>query len=323
DVNGLKLVNDAFGHDLGDRLLVQIARLLDNCCRQEDVVARWGGDEFVILLPRTGRQAARRIINRINRACKKAGDDPIQPSISLGFITKEEESSDIWDKLKTAEKWMYKHKLLESESARSSIISSLEETLWEKDYETKEHAQRIKNMALKMGQALGLPENKLDELILLAGLHDIGKIAISDSILLKPDSFTEKEWEAMKKHPEIGYRIAQASSELVPVAEGILHHHEWWDGSGYPYGLSGEDIPLTSRIICIVDAFDVMVHERPYKQPIGVEEALVELKRCAGQQFDPELVRVFEKEVYPHLYQLENIDLDRENTNLQIEEERR
>lgn len=293
DVNGLKLINDAFGHQKGDELLKKIADLLKSCCRQEDIISRWGGDEFVVILPQTPEKDARKVIERINNACKQSQTNILETSIALGYAIKKSKEQEIEEILKKAEKMVYQHKLVESESVRSSIISSLVKTLQEKNLETEEHAVRIQNMAVSMGEKLNLPANKTDELNLLACLHDIGKIAISDSILLKPSSLNKEEWETMKKHPEIGYRIAQSSSELAPISEGILHHHEWWNGSGYPRGLSGEEIPLISRIIAIVDAFDVMTHKRPYKEPFSKKEAVEELKRYAGSQFDPHLVEMF------------------------------
>ena len=199
--------------------------------------------------------------------------------------------------IREAEDRMYRNKLLESKSARHALISSLEQSLWEIDFETKEHASRMQNMALRMGQAFKLPSNQLDELALLATLHDIGKIAIAKSILMKREKLTPEEWEVIKKHPEIGYRIANSSQDLLPIAEAILTHHEWWNGKGYPQGLRGEEIPLISRIISIIDAYDVMIHGRPYKMAQSQEEASNELRRCSGTQFDPHLVKVFIKTV--------------------------
>ncbi|MFW6238063.1 MAG: diguanylate cyclase domain-containing protein [Bacillota bacterium] len=297
DVNGLKLINDAFGRKEGDKVLKRLASLLQNSCRRDDIIARWGGDEFVILLPETGEEHSQKVVRRIKQSCSRLREDLFQADIALGYATRDSEKEAIQNVLKRAENWMYKRKLVESKSTRSSIISSLEEALWEKNYETREHARRLKKMVVEMGEVLNLPDNKRDELILLSGLHDIGKIAISDSILMKPGSLSEDDWAKMKKHPEIGYRIAESSPELAPIAMGILHHHEWWDGSGYPRGLEGEDIPLISRIISIVDAYDVMLHERPYKEPMGEEEAVEELFRFAGKQFDPELVDIFVDEV--------------------------
>ena len=188
---------------------------------------------------------------------------------------------------------MYTHKLVEHQSVHSAIISSLEKALEERDYETEAHVKRIKKLALKLGKELNLSEETLDEVVLLAALHDIGKIFIADSIILKPTSLTKEEWQAIKRHPEVGYRIAASSAELASIAKGILYHHEWWDGKGYPKGLAGESIPLISRIISIVDAYDAMTNDRPYRKALSTEKAIEELKRCAGTQFDPTLVNKF------------------------------
>jgi len=293
DVNGLKLINDGFGHEQGDTVLKKAARILRRACGNNDIIARWGGDEFAIVLPATDEKTALKITEKIKKACavKQTGLIPI--SLALGSATKTKPDQDSSDLFKEAESKMYTHKLLESKSIHSSIIASLENTLRERDIETEEHARRLQRMARAFGRALGLPASALDRLALLASLHDIGKIAIPHGILKKPASLSAREWETMKQHPEIGYRIAMASPNLAPIAEAILSHHEWWNGMGYPRGLKGKEIPLTSRIVAIIDAFDVMTHDRPYRRAISCQEALIELQRCAGSQFDPELVRAF------------------------------
>ncbi len=293
DVNGLKLINDAFGPKEGDKLLKKVAFILKKCCRKEDIIARWGGDEFSILLPKTTDKDSEEILNRIRNTCKKTKINNVPVSISLGTSTKKSNGIDVKNIIKEAEDWMYRRKLLEKSSISSSIISSLERTLQEKSYETEEHGARMKEMALKLGLSLNLKENKLNELSLLATLHDIGKIAIPDEILMKKGRLNEEEWEVIKRHPEIGSNIASSSPQLKTIAEAILSHHEWWNGKGYPHGLKKENIPLNSRIISIVDAYDVMTHERPYKKAISKKEAIKELIRCAGTQFDPNLVEIF------------------------------
>lgn len=293
DVNGLKLVNDTFGHPAGDKLLQNIAHILRDCCRSTDIVARWGGDEFAILLPQTSSRTAYCICERIRTACNEGSHDPIQASIALGVASKENPDEDINKIITEAEDIMYRNKLLESKSIRNAIISSLEASLHEKTMETREHAQRMQNMCVQFGKALDLPANEMDRLELLARLHDIGKIGVADEILNKAGALSAEEWTEIKKHPQIGYRIVYSSHELVAIAEEILCHHERWDGNGYPEGLTGQDIPLLARILSIVDAYDVMTHARSYKEAIGHEDALAEITRCSSTQFDPVLVRIF------------------------------
>ena len=297
DLNGLKLINDAFGHLKGDLILCKISKILENCMRKGDIIARWGGDEFSILLPNTDIIDTSKVVERIKRECKKTNKQKIPVSISLGMAIKERPDQDIQDILKESEDNMYKQKLLESNSFSNSIIMSLKRTLWEKSKETEEHANRLKELSIGIGKAIDLPNNKIDELSLLADLHDIGKISISDEILVKKNKLTKSEWEVIKRHPEIGYNIAQSSVQLAHIAPAILSHHEHWDGSGYPQGLHGEEIPITSRIIAIVDAYDVMRYGRVYEASMSEGEYILELDRNSGTQFDPIITRIFIDEI--------------------------
>jgi diguanylate cyclase (GGDEF)-like protein/PAS domain S-box-containing protein len=293
DLNSLKLTNDTFGHNMGDMILEEAAKLLKNICRSDDILARWGGDEFVIILPKTSVTSSEKIVQRIKNECTKLIIQKIPLSLSIGTATKSEEKQDINKVIIEAENNMYKNKLAQKESNASSIISALEQALSEKSSETMEHAIRIKDNAIKLGKSIKLHSHQLDELFLLSSLHDIGKVAIPENILSKAGKLTEKEWTIIKRHPEIGFNIAQSSPQIVHVAKFILACHENWDGSGYPKGLKGEAIPIVSRIIFICDAYDVMTSKRIYRGAISKEEAITELKRCAGTQFDPVLVEKF------------------------------
>ncbi|MCX6090702.1 MAG: PAS domain S-box protein [Candidatus Atribacteria bacterium] len=277
----------------GDRLLIRFAQIVKKVCRKEDVIARWGGDEFIILLPRTAGEQVAEIMNRIWASCQETKNDPFPLSIALGYSVKEQVGQDRDKIIQEVEDRMYRNKLTESQSARHVLISSLEHSLRETTHETETHAQRLRQLAHQMGVTMRLSQSNMDELDLLARLHDLGKIAISRDILESPDPLTPEKWEIIKKHPEIGYRIAASSQGLIPIADSILAHHERWDGTGYPRGLKENNIPLAARMITIVDAFDVMIQGRPYKKAVTVSQAMEELKRCAGSQFDPELVEVF------------------------------
>lgn len=297
DVNGLKLANDVFGHNEGDKLLRNIADKLKSSCRESDLVARWGGDEFVILLPRTNEESTKDICKRIMEACQQEDNSLIKGSIALGSITKNKSEENICRLFKKAEKKMYTNKLIESKITHETIINSLKNTLVKKTNETQGHMEGIKRRAILMAKLLKLPLKVLEQLRLLGDFHDIGKIAIPDRIINNSSPLTEEEWEVMKQHPITGYRIASSSTYLMEVAEAILFHHECWDGSGYPLGIKGEEIPITSRIIAIAETYDVLTNGRSYKEPLSSHEAVNEIKSCAGSQFDPNLVEVFIKTI--------------------------
>ncbi len=293
DVNGLKIINDSYGHKKGDEVLIETAQILRSVLRDEDVIARHGGDEFTLLLPQTSHKQGQKIIDRIRRHSKTIGKEEVPLSMSLGIATKTKTNQSIQEVLKKADNDMYRNKLSESRSTKNKIVENLLNTLEAKSSETKEHAVRMTKLASRLGEEINLSNSEMNRLSLLATLHDIGKTTISEGILTKPDKPTDKEWEIIKEHPERGYKIASASEEFALVAEEILFHHERWDGKGYPEGLSGEEIPYLSRIIAIIDAYDVMTNDRPYSQAINKKEALAEIENCAGGQFDPKLAKEF------------------------------
>jgi diguanylate cyclase (GGDEF)-like protein/PAS domain S-box-containing protein len=292
DVNGLKLTNDLFGHIKGDSLLREIASIIKKCCPEYAFAARWGGDEFVICLPKTDEEQAEEVKRKIQEMCRENQehhDKIIVPSISLGYATRKDGSADIYKLMEKAENNMYRAKLTESKKIHHYIINSIKNTLYEKSWEEQEHGQRMVHYCLKIALKLGVPPAKLDELELAAMMHDIGKITIQLNILSKPGKLTPDEWQEIKKHPEMGYRIARSAPELAGIADYILSHHERFDGTGYPQGLAGEDIPLLSRILAVADAYDSMTHSRPYKRTLSECEAKQELADNAGTQFDPRI----------------------------------
>jgi len=295
DVNGLKIINDSYGHDTGDQLLIKAAEILKSAVREEDILARQGGDEFAILLPNTSKEEVLKVLDRIKAEIAAAEQVEIPLSIALGQATKTEAAEELTEVLKKADNRMYQNKLSVSRSSKSKIVQGLLNILEAKSSETKEHAVRMTKMAFDFGECLGLSNSELNRLSLLATLHDIGKTNINQNILNKPGRLNKKEWEIMKNHSEQGYKIASSSEEFALVADDIFAHHEHWDGSGYPRGLAGEDISYLARIITIIDAFDVMTHDRPYSKAVMPKTALKEIESCAGSQFDPELAAEFIK----------------------------
>ncbi|PTX17488.1 PAS domain S-box-containing protein/diguanylate cyclase (GGDEF) domain-containing protein [Halanaerobium congolense] len=300
DLNALKLVNDSYGHHQGDKLIIKTAEILKNSCREEDLIARWGGDEFVILLPQTNQQAVKKIVKRIDQNIaaeylKFENGNKLPLSAALGYSVKNYSYQDFFDILNEAESKMYKNKLTESRDVKNKIVTTLLKTLDEKSQETADHAKRMTAAAEKFAEALNLSQDEVDKLLLAAELHDIGKTVIPASILNKKGKLTESEWQEVKTHSAVGHRILNATEEYFHISEEVLAHHEHWDGNGYPRGLKGEDIPLIARIIAIIDAYDVMTNDQVYKKALKKEEALEEIKACAGTQFDPFLVEVFVK----------------------------
>ncbi|NBG88281.1 bifunctional diguanylate cyclase/phosphohydrolase [Isachenkonia alkalipeptolytica] len=293
DLNGLKLNNDAFGHEKGDELLKLVAKILKNNCREQDTVARVGGDEFSILLPRTSKEQADNIAKRIQEEISKAKMEPVMVSIALGFAVKTKVQEQMGNIKSIAEKRMYKNKRQNGGALRTETIDMILQSIEEKHKKEEIHSLRVGEYTGKIGRSLGMKPRDLEKLKRVSYLHDIGKVMVSPEILNKADKLTEEEYEVVRQHPEIGYQILKSLEEYADMSEIVLYHHERWDGKGYPQGLKKEEIPLESRIINIADAYEAMTADRPYRGAKTKEAALKELQRCAGSQFDPELVRLF------------------------------
>ena len=293
DLNGLKVINDIYGHSRGDMLLRNIADILKESFRKEDIISRWGGDEFISILPKTSVKDAESIIKRIKELCEEKSTTEMPLSISLGISTKKSSSKNIDDILKEAEDKMYKSKIAESTPIQESLIRSLRGGLKKGDYRTYTRIKKMEDYAVLIGKRLNLSSIKLEELKLLMNLHNIGKLALADEIMTKKGRMTAEEWKIIKKIPEIGYHIAESSTKLKPIAESILTYHEWYNGQGYPRGIKGEEIPVLSRISFLINAYDAMTSDRPYRNKMTEEEAKKEIKKFSGIQFDPKIVDAF------------------------------
>ena len=305
DLNGLKLTNDTYGHDTGDEMLRKAALILNDACREEDIIARWGGDEFVLLLPQINEDILVNIGKRIKNLGSETKVRDVPVSIAIGKAIKNKPADSLIETLKKAEEEMYRQKVIESRSTKNVILEALMGALAAKSFETKEHTRKMQTMAFKIGEKYGLSDSELIRLNLLITLHDIGKINIPEKLLKKSNPLSNDEWNILKKHPETGYRVAIATEDFAYIAEDILSHHEWWDGSGYPRGLKKNDIPLLARITAIVDAYEVMKNGRPYKPAMAAEEIYSEFKRSAGTQFDPDLVNLLLEIIDNELYSLQ------------------
>jgi diguanylate cyclase len=297
DVNGLKITNDAFGHQEGDALLKLIAQILKTNCRSDEILSRIGGDEFVILLPRTGAIEANNLIARINDSVVKESEKTHTLSLSIGYAVKENESDSMNEVFKKAEDDMYRHKLSESYSMRSKTIDLIMSSLYEKSDREMQHSKRVSEICESIASSLYYTREETRQIKLSGLVHDIGKIGISNLVLDKEGPLIGTEWEAIRKHSEAGYRILSSVREFSEIAEFVLCHHERWDGNGYPRGLKETEIPIQARIIAIADAYDAMTSDRTYRNRMDEFQATRELVNCAGTHFDPDITKIFVEKV--------------------------
>ncbi len=296
DVDGLKVVNDTFGHKAGDELLREVAGVVSASFRHNDVVARIGGDEFCALLPGVELEIATSKNEEIRRRVKSYNNSrpAIPMSLSVGTATSlDVEGETVYDIYRRADDDMYEKKKKQKKSPRGKIVDLLLAVSSDRDFVSEGRVERITTTAKAFANALNLSEDTRRNLLLLVRVHDMGMVGVSDGILFKTAALTEEEYGVVKSHTHIGYHIASRSPELAPMADLIRHHHERWDGRGYPDGLAGEHIPLECRILSILDAYDAMTTPRPYSTRVTKEEAIGELRRCAATQFDPGLVEAF------------------------------
>lgn len=293
DINGLKLINDTYGYKQGDLVIKNVSSLLKEVFNANDVIARVGGDEFAVLSPNqleeTMYPLREAIVSRANDM--RVGE--LNISLSIGYVTVTECSSKIDDILKLTENYLYRHKITSNMSVRNHSIKAILNTLTDKYHIEKIHSSKVGEYCVELGLKLGLDKDDLAVLEMAGLYHDIGKISIPDAILKKPGKLTYDEFEIIKTHTQIGYDILKAADEYSGLAEYALHHHERWDGKGYPSGLEGEEIPLFARVINIADSFEAMTADRPYRKGMCIEDALAEIENCAGTQFDPSLARIF------------------------------
>lgn len=293
DLNGLKLINDAFGYHIGDEAIKSTADILKRSFRKEEIISRLGGDEFVILLPNTSEEEASARIEEVKNQFNFLKFDFIDLSMSFGSGSKVYSNQNLMDVFKLAEERMYFNKLRESKQAKMKILKNLKKRLMATTTETHDHHESLKELAYFLGTRMGIGPGKHEELRLLCEYHDIGAISIPNHLFHKQDNLNEEDWHAIKRHCEIGYHIMKSVYYDKPIADHVLMHHERWDGNGYPRLLKGEEIPMVVRIFTIVDAYEAMVNHRSYSSRLSHDEALEEIRANSGRQFDPYIVDVF------------------------------
>jgi len=317
DVDHFKVYNDNYGHLAGDQILRKIANHISSSIRSVDMAFRYGGEEFAIILPEAHVDDAFKVAERIRKIIEsKMASSPMPITVSLGVANWPSDGLMREEVIACADASLYRAKQtgrnrtclcsdtlkseimvtgaeLETRPKALSIIYALAATVDAKDHRTYGHSKKVSDYAVSLSQALGLPQDRIATIRAAGLLHDIGKIAIPDSILNKEEALTDDEWEPIKAHPRLGVEILRHVIDLVNCLPAILHHHERYDGNGYPSGLKGDSIPLEARILAITDAYDAITSQRPYHRQLSPQQALEELKRYAGTQFDPGLVDTF------------------------------
>ncbi len=311
NVDGMGALNEAYGTTYGDGVMRSVARYIRRRVGEHTFCAKIDNGDIIAVLEKTSNADAADIMESVRMEVLEFYENmPI--SVEYGIATKDDKEIGVEKTMQNARASMQNKKMLKEKSASSSLVDSLKQTLCESDYQTEEHVERTRQMAARLGRRLGLADAEIGKLELLAVLHDIGKVAIPQDIIKKQGKLTPEERSIIEQHTVKGYRIAASSPELGEIADGILCHHEKWDGTGYPNALAGEEIPLIARIISAVDSHDVMVNDRPYHKAMPERDAIAELRRCSGTQFDPLIIDVFTD-------MLEHEDLVREEAALREE----
>jgi diguanylate cyclase len=303
DVNGLKVINDGFGHPVGDQLLQSAALAIKNSCRNDEIIARIGGDEFAVLLPGVNEEEAKKVVGRMR---KNAADSIIMGlpvSIAFGSATKSEAHQSILKTLQSAEDRMYQDKITENSTSRNQAIKVMLQSLFNRSPREEAHILNVSHICELFAMTMGFDSEQILELKLAAQLHDIGKIAIEQRILEKPGRLDDAEQLLMQRHTETGFRILSTTAEYLNIAQIVYDHHERVDGSGYPRGLKGDQIPIGARMLAIAEAVDAMSNDQPHRKALGQDEIRNELIRCSHSQFDGHLVNIFNQSVLDQLFE--------------------
>lgn len=295
DIDGLKMINDSLGHSFGDRAIIKVSRVLKKFASPNYLIIRTGGDEIVIFFRKTLLEEAQIYLNKVQEEIKSCILGGLPVSFSWGYAVKKEPEESLVTIISAAEDMMYSRKLLHSTGKKYETIDLILKTLFDRNSKIYRHSQRVSRLAGAFGQYLGWEQEKIHFLRQLGYVHDIGMASISDEILNKKELLNEEEKKEIRRHSETGYRILRSMPETHEMARVLLFHHENWDGSGYPYGIQGQEIPLESRLLMLVDAYDRMKYGYYGKAAENDKAIISELERWSGRQFDPWLERQFVK----------------------------
>jgi diguanylate cyclase (GGDEF)-like protein len=291
DLDGFKDYNDTFGHPAGDALLVRLADNLASSLKGKGTAYRMGGDEFCVLAPDVGDDHEA-LLEAARVALSERGDG-FEVTASQGWVELPTETTDSSEALRLADQRMYANKAGSRASAGRQSTDVLVRVLAERYPELGQHLSGVATLCEQVAERMGLPHEQRIDIVQAASLHDLGKVAVPDTVLEKPSQLDETEWAFIRQHTLIGERILSAAPALARASKLVRWSHERYDGTGYPDGIAGDKIPLGARIIFACDAYDAMTSDRPYAEPRSSEEALEELQRCAGSQFDPDVVEAF------------------------------
>ncbi|PKL05372.1 MAG: sensor domain-containing diguanylate cyclase [Synergistetes bacterium HGW-Synergistetes-1] len=294
DLNGLKLTNDIFGHAAGDRLLTEAAAAFKKASGNEGLAARIGGDEFALIMPNTDADRAKDVIEEIRKSFSNENSNDIIGSVSLGASTKTSAEESMHEMIEIAENLMYKDKTINRNKNNKNMIRKIINNLHNRSPREKRHSENVSVLCEKIAEEMGLSKALIKRLGENGYFHDIGKIVLEDDILNKHRDLTEEEYRKMQQHSVVGYRILNLFDDTIDLAEGVLSHHEHLDGTGYPKGIKGEEIPLSSRIIAVAEAYDAMTNDN-YDRRKTNDEAVEEIIRLSGVRFDKDAVEAFIK----------------------------